>query len=155
MDVRSLLWHYPSQPYKFLHKGKGMAIPTPAQRVPGGWGSQILSHWEHEGGKVSPTYQPPIPLQSFFLALIPVGGCVDSRTTVQPEGLMSTKNSKDSIGNRTCDPLTIPPRATFFLHTGNIKYEYYFNQKRWNDGITSSSFDSVFSGSQQVSLLPT
>jgi len=40
--------------------------PAQALRIPGGWGSQILKHSVHEGGKVvSPTHRPPLPLRKY------------------------------------------------------------------------------------------
>jgi hypothetical protein len=93
-----------TQPLTQMGKGNGKAIPLQAWtglRVPGGWGSQILRQSAYEGGKVvSPTHRPPLP-QKIFLVLISVGGSVDTRVIVRPEGFMSMKNS--TIGNRTRD----------------------------------------------------
>ena len=42
---------------------KSLYRPGLALRISGGWGSQILTQSEHEGGKVvSPTHRPPLPL---------------------------------------------------------------------------------------------
>jgi hypothetical protein len=54
--------------------------PGQAQRVPGGWGSQISRQSANVGGKVvSPTHRPPL--------LISVRDWVNLRAIVHPEGL--------------------------------------------------------------------
>lgn len=67
-------------------------------RVPGGRSSHISGHLSRGDGKiVSPAHRLPLP-QVIFLVLISLRGWVDPRAI---EGIISMKNSNESIGNRT------------------------------------------------------
>ena len=66
--------------------------PEQAQRVPGGWGSQISRQWVHEGGKVvSRTHRPPLPPRkhSWYSFLLEAEST--PRAIVRPEGLCQWK----------------------------------------------------------------
>jgi len=67
--------------------------PGQAQRVPGGWGSQISRQSAHESGKVvSPTHRPPLPpprKYSWYSFLLEVEST--PRAIVRPEGFCQWK----------------------------------------------------------------
>jgi hypothetical protein len=104
--------------YKKVKVNQSHYRPRQALRVPGGWGSEISRQSAHEGGKVvSPSHRPSLPPRkcswySFLGLSRPQGHSATER-------IMSMKNSKDTIGNRTRDlPVcsavpqsTAPPRA--------------------------------------------
>jgi hypothetical protein len=72
----------------------GKAIPSQALRVPGGWGSQILTQSAHEGGKVvSPTHRPPLPPLN-IPGTHSVRGWIDQSARVRPEGLFTETDFK-------------------------------------------------------------
>ena len=82
--------------------------PGQALRVPGGWGSQISRQLAHEGGTCT---GPITPKKYFWYSFL-----LETEST---PGLMSKKNSSDTIGNRTRDlpacsavpQPTAPPRV--------------------------------------------
>jgi hypothetical protein len=67
-----------------------MYMPEQALTLARGWGSHNSRQSAHAGGKVvSPTHWPPLP--PVFLALISIGGRIEPRAIVRPEGLCKWK----------------------------------------------------------------
>jgi hypothetical protein len=80
---------------------QSLVKPGHTLRVLGGWGSEILRQLAHEGGKDgSPTQRPPLPHRKYSCTHF-------CQRLSRPQGhsaagkIMSTKNSNDTIGNRT------------------------------------------------------
>ena len=105
------LRHFPSLSFKLLHTGKGKSIPIQVYYRQRGFQEVGDPRFQDSGNMkvarlsalhTSCLYPPPGIIPGTHL----LRGCVDSRTTVKPEGMMSTKNSNDAIRNRTRDLLT-------------------------------------------------
>ena len=127
--------------------------PGQALRVPGGWGSQISRQSAQEDGKVvSPTHRRLYP-QEILLVLISVRGLIRSQGHSAARKIMSMKNSKDTIGDRTrnlpaCSAVaqsTALPHASlsYSRRLNYIKNRYYisiqFNFVRHKDFIHAIS----------------
>jgi hypothetical protein len=102
----------------------GKAIAGQTLRVPGGRGSQISTELAHEGDKVvSPTHRPSLPQGN-----IPSTHFCQNLSRSQGHSaagrIMSMRNSRDTIGNRTRDlpacsavpQQTAPPGANWIGH---------------------------------------
>jgi hypothetical protein len=79
------------------------SLYRPGQGIPRNWGSQMSRQAAHEGGKVSRTHRPPlpIPLQEIFLGLISIKQLSRPYGQSAAGRIMSMKNSSDTIGNWT------------------------------------------------------
>jgi hypothetical protein len=166
-NVRSLLRHSRSQPFKFLHIGKGIAVSVQAYyrprefqevdapRFQDNWHMKVVRLSAPRTGRL---YHPRnFSWHSFLLEAVST-----PRPQCSQKDWSQWKIPKTSLGMK---PVTfclvvqclnqIHHHMPLLLHTGNKKLQYYLNQKRPNDRITSSLYSKVFSGSQQVSVLPT
>ena len=106
-----------SSPYAF------MAWPRRLQEV---HASYLLKQLVHDGGNVvSPTHLPPLPTGKILL-LICVRSWVDSRATMQTEGLSESKIS-ELVGNRTRDLLAVAQCLNQLrYHVRNCCYYYCY-----------------------------
>jgi hypothetical protein len=77
---------------------KSLYMPGRAQRVPGGWGSQILRQSAHEGGKVvSPTHRPLSPPTKYcWYSLL-----LEAESSPGPKGLCQWKVPMTQSGIET------------------------------------------------------
>ena len=70
-------------------------------------------------GKINPTHRPPLPSKEISLVLISVRGWVDLRGHGAAGRIMSLKNPKDTIGNRSGVPQpTVTPRVPIHVVCG-------------------------------------
>ena len=96
--------------------------PEQAQRVPGGWGSQISRQSAYQGGKVvSSTHRPPLPPKKYSWYSFLLGAESNPGPLVWPEGLCQWKIPMTPSGIEPW-PATYTDKMKSMLHLENFNW---------------------------------